>query len=308
MFYDCSSLTSLDLSNFITSNVTNMNMMFSGCSSLTSLNLSNFDTSNVTNMDSMFYRCSSLTSLDLSNFDTSKVTNMDSMLYNCSSIQILKLQNFFILNITNVDNIFYECNFLSSIDLTKSNVGNLNLFSDIKRNISICINEYRTDFIFDHLKKQSNFNIQFTPCINCPKALPFYNFYYEKCVQYCHIIDFHYNKCIINYKNVEFSEDILFNNINRYMAKDYIYLYNTNSSIELNEKHASFKIISIRMMEDNNSIDKSLSECEAKLITKYNISQDTYSVLLLVIDIFFGNGKENKSYMNFICKNIIIMM
>ena len=38
MFYYCSSLTSLNLSNFNTNNVNDMNHMFSGCSSLTSLN------------------------------------------------------------------------------------------------------------------------------------------------------------------------------------------------------------------------------------------------------------------------------
>ena len=90
MFYNCSSLTSLDLSNFDTSNVTNMSSMFSNCSSLTSLDLSNFDTSNVTDMDTMFYNCSSLTSLDLSNFDTSNVTNMRYMFSNCSSLTSIK--------------------------------------------------------------------------------------------------------------------------------------------------------------------------------------------------------------------------
>ena len=54
MFYGCSSLTSLDLSNFNTSNVIDMNNMFYGCSSLTSLDLSNFDTSNVLFMNYMF--------------------------------------------------------------------------------------------------------------------------------------------------------------------------------------------------------------------------------------------------------------
>ena len=38
MFGDCSSLTSLNLSNFNTNNVQDMSGMFSGCSSLTSLN------------------------------------------------------------------------------------------------------------------------------------------------------------------------------------------------------------------------------------------------------------------------------
>ena len=54
MFSFCSSLTSLNLSNFNTNNVTDMRYMFSDCSSLTSLNLSNFNTNNVTNMSKMF--------------------------------------------------------------------------------------------------------------------------------------------------------------------------------------------------------------------------------------------------------------
>ena len=54
MFMDCSSLPTLDVTNFDTSNVTNMADMFNGCSSLTSLDVTNFDTSNVTTMASMF--------------------------------------------------------------------------------------------------------------------------------------------------------------------------------------------------------------------------------------------------------------
>ena len=58
MFYGCSSLKELNLSNFNTNNVINMECMFSGCSSLKDLNLSNFNTNNVTNMISMFSGCS----------------------------------------------------------------------------------------------------------------------------------------------------------------------------------------------------------------------------------------------------------
>ena len=79
MFSFCSSLTSLNLSNFNTNNVTDMRSMFSYCSSLTSLNLSNFNTNNVTNMWYMFFHCSSLTSLNLSNFNTNNVNNMSWM-------------------------------------------------------------------------------------------------------------------------------------------------------------------------------------------------------------------------------------
>lgn len=55
MFYGCESLTSLDLRNFNTENVTNMANMFDGCSSLTSLDLSSFNTKKVTNMSEMFH-------------------------------------------------------------------------------------------------------------------------------------------------------------------------------------------------------------------------------------------------------------
>ena len=48
--------------------------MFYGCSKLTELNVSNFDTSNVTEMHWMFYNCSSLTTLDLTPLKTSQVT------------------------------------------------------------------------------------------------------------------------------------------------------------------------------------------------------------------------------------------
>ena len=67
LFYNCSSIQSLDLSKFKTDNVTDMSYMFSGCSSLKELNLSNFKTDNLTNMSYMFYNCSSLSNLDLSN-------------------------------------------------------------------------------------------------------------------------------------------------------------------------------------------------------------------------------------------------
>ena len=60
MFFECSSIRNLNLSNFDTKNVTNMRGMFSGCSSITNLNLSNFDTKNVTDMSCMFDGCKSL--------------------------------------------------------------------------------------------------------------------------------------------------------------------------------------------------------------------------------------------------------
>ena len=64
-----------------------MNGMFSGCNSLSSLNLSIFNTSNVTDICNMFNGCFKLESLNLSTFDTSNVTNYESIFSGCNSLK-----------------------------------------------------------------------------------------------------------------------------------------------------------------------------------------------------------------------------
>ena len=109
MFFNCNSLTKLDLKNFNTTNVTNMQSMFSNCSSLTKLDLNNFDTSKVTNMAYMFSKCSNLEELDISNFNTSNVEDMGSMFCKCSRLKKLDLTNFNTTKVTNLWYMFDKC-------------------------------------------------------------------------------------------------------------------------------------------------------------------------------------------------------
>ena len=60
MFCGCSSLINIDLSNFNTNNVTDMDAIFANCSSLTYIDLSNFNTNNAISMRGMFSRCNLL--------------------------------------------------------------------------------------------------------------------------------------------------------------------------------------------------------------------------------------------------------
>ena len=83
MFYGCSSLKELNLSNFNTNNVTDMRGMFNECSSLKELYVSNFNINNVTDMGGMFYRCSSLKELNLPNFNINNITYMEGMFFGC---------------------------------------------------------------------------------------------------------------------------------------------------------------------------------------------------------------------------------
>ena len=94
MFAQCTKITNINLSNFVTENVTSMRLMFSDCISLKNINLSNFNTQNVRDMDGMFQKCISLTNLNLSNFNNQNATNMDFIFYGCNSLKSLDLSNF----------------------------------------------------------------------------------------------------------------------------------------------------------------------------------------------------------------------
>lgn len=69
-----------------------MNNMFSNCRKLTTLNLSGWVVSKVTNMGGMFWYCKFLTSLDLSGWDVSSVTDMGNMLSGCTKLKTIRMK------------------------------------------------------------------------------------------------------------------------------------------------------------------------------------------------------------------------
>ena len=148
MFYNMRNLTSLDLSNFNTSNVVDMKDMFSGMSSLTSLSLSNFDTSNVVDMEGMFSRMSSLTSLNLSSFDTSKVTNMRYMFHDMSSLTSLNLSNFDTSKVINMEAMFRDIRNLTTLNLSNFNTSQVTdmylMFSGMSSLTSLDLSNFDT--------------------------------------------------------------------------------------------------------------------------------------------------------------------
>ena len=152
MFSGMSSLTTLDLSNFDTSQVTDMKYMFRDMSSLTTLNLSNFDTSRVTNMEVMFYGMSSLTSLDLSNFDTSQVKYMDYMFSYMFSLTSLDLSNFDTSQVAYMNSMFSGTS-LTSLNLSNfdtSKVMNMNnMFLNMRNLTSLNLTNLNTSKVTD---------------------------------------------------------------------------------------------------------------------------------------------------------------
>ena len=146
-----------------TSNVTNMNSMFTKCSGLTSLDLRNFNTSNVTDMDSVFKGCKGLKSLDVSSFDTSKVTDMGYMFQNCSKITYLNLSNFNTSNVKDMNSMFEGCNSLTSLDLSRFNTSKV---TDMGYMFDVCKSLTSLDLSGWNMSNVTNMDSMFYACPN----------------------------------------------------------------------------------------------------------------------------------------------
>lgn len=145
MFSDCSSLINLDLSGFNTSKTTSVNGMFYGCSKLTSVNLGNSDFQKVTDANGMFRKCSSIVNLDLSNFVGANVTNMFLAFGDCSSLETINLCNFANTKQVNANQAFYNCTKLnnlnmSSFDFTKT-TNYTNMFQNVPKDCYILVKD-----------------------------------------------------------------------------------------------------------------------------------------------------------------------
>ena len=92
MFYNCNSLTSLDLNKFKTTNVQYMSFLLYNCTKLENFDILQnnfFDNSLITDMQEIFQNCESLVTLDLTNFLTPNVEIMWDMFNGCSNLSNL---------------------------------------------------------------------------------------------------------------------------------------------------------------------------------------------------------------------------
>ena len=117
MFHKCSKLKEIKgFNKFITNKVSNMRSMFDQCHELEHLDLSNFNTSNVNNMSLMFRQCFKLKYIKgLNKFNTNKVTDMNAMFQECDELEYLDLSNFDTSNVINLKKLFHGCDKLSII-------------------------------------------------------------------------------------------------------------------------------------------------------------------------------------------------
>ena len=134
LFFDCSNLTSVDLSELDVSNVQNMNAMFQNCTSLANIDLSRWTTSNIRSMLAMFQNCTSLTTLNLSGLGSDSLMVMDSMFNGCTNLETINMSNFNFgtapLN-AGSNGLFYNLKKLSAIDFTGANTSRVPVFTNM---------------------------------------------------------------------------------------------------------------------------------------------------------------------------------
>ena len=102
-----------------------MGYMFDSNCELKALNLENFNTNKVTNMDSMFNQCYNLESLDLSKFNTTNVRSMNFMFYQCIGLKELNLVSFITENCANFRDMFGDMNETTIYVQNRTNCNNM---------------------------------------------------------------------------------------------------------------------------------------------------------------------------------------
>ena len=133
MFYR-NGVTSLDVSGFDTSKVTVMSYMFLGMKNITNLDVNGWNTSNVTSMYGMFSGMSSVTSLDVSGFDTCNVTTMREMFREMGNLTSLDLSGFNTSNVTDMSTMFYDMDNLTSLDVSSFDTSKVTTMGSMFKN------------------------------------------------------------------------------------------------------------------------------------------------------------------------------
>ena len=199
MFSGLSNITEIDLSNFDTSEVINMNAMFQNCINLTKINFGNMITSSVKQMVSMFYGCSKLMTINLSHFDTSKVEKMGGMFNGCSNLKYLDLSNFKFSNNLFISSMFQDCKSLIYINIPNFIFNNnKHPFDGISSETKVCYNNQNgNNFPYPDcnnicFKENRKLDIDNNECIMSCKdngyEYEYNNICYRKCPQDTYIL------------------------------------------------------------------------------------------------------------------------
>ena len=123
----------LDLHGFDVSKVNNIGAIFSGNPTLVSLNLANWQLDSIHAMDSLFAGMHALTDLNLTGFTTKNVTDMHHMFTECYALTTLDLSSFDTSKVTDMNNMFRDNFALKNLNLSSFNTSNVTNMKEMFR-------------------------------------------------------------------------------------------------------------------------------------------------------------------------------
>lgn len=139
LFYQSYKLTTIiGINELNTSKVTDMSYMFNYDNCLTSINIDNWDLSNVTTLANMFSNCTQLEEIVLKNVvDFKKSVNISGLFRECKKLQHIDVGKWNTTKVTNMSYLFYNCEELEEVDVSSWSIENvttlLYLFSGCKK-------------------------------------------------------------------------------------------------------------------------------------------------------------------------------
>jgi surface protein len=138
LFSGSYSIVTLDLSGWVTTNVTSFNGVFQNCQALTTLDVSTWNTAKVTTFASCFLNCYVLNNLDLSSWNLAIATAINSLFAECRLLSVLTLPGTGTsTTLVTASNIFSNCYALPSLDLSGWVVTNVTSLSTTFRGCSV---------------------------------------------------------------------------------------------------------------------------------------------------------------------------
>lgn len=151
-FHGCSALASIDVAKWDVSNATSLGAMFQLCSNLTNIDVSKWDTSNVQRFTAMFNYCEKLKTIDVSSFNTSKAVDISTM-FGHLPIESIDISHFNTSACTNMSFMFIGCSNLKTLNLsnfdTSSCINMGAMFEDCSGLISLDISNWNTSSCTD---------------------------------------------------------------------------------------------------------------------------------------------------------------
>ena len=271
--------------------------MFFGCSKIKSLDLSNFNFENVVNMGFMFSGCKNLEYINLYNYNDDFNPNIKGIFLESYDYLILLINNS-----SNTDNIilelnFFQCLIYNSFFYFENN--NQKIIYDSRKCVNNCkINEiYKFEYENFCYKEcpigSSLLNNETYLCgkknVECFDNFPFLNIKDNSCVNSCNSEDFFKKKCSLNNNKKEIKEYLISNIIKEIdeglMNEILSEVIREKNDLVIKEKDLVFQITT--SFNQNNKEYQNLStinlgEVENQIKEKYNISQNESLIIFKV--------------------------